>query len=59
MGAATQMGDPPAADHTGWALVLVVVEYHHPSAGEMKLLDGTKAHAIQAAHDHVIDPVPA
>ena len=40
-------------------LVRLVVEDHHAGTREMQLLDGAQAHRVQAADDHVADPLAA
>jgi len=57
MGAAGEMGDPPAAHHARQTIIGIVVQHHHLRAREMQLLDRAQADVVEAAHDHVTDPV--
>jgi hypothetical protein len=59
MGAAGEVRDAPAAHDAREPLVGLVVEDHHAGAREMQLLDGAQAHRVQAADDHVADPLAA
>ena len=57
--AARQMRDAPAAHDPHEPLVRLVVEHHHARARQVQLLDRAQTHRVQAAHDHVADPIAA